>query len=135
MHKQATRTIQISQRAFAAALLAAGAVGVGIGEVASPLASSQAQPVAHAAAAPAACVTFATNVGTAFQVLGAILEDAAKYPPLVPAAEQAGAHKNVAKLNTIAAELRSINSAINARDASFAALKGPILSEEKKCLG
>jgi hypothetical protein len=135
MHTQATRRIQISPRAFAAALLAAGTVGIGIGEVASPLAASQAAGAAHSAAAPAACVTFATKVGTAFQVLGAILEDAAKYPPLIPAAEQAGANRNATKLNTIAAKLRSINDAINRGDASFSALKGPILSEEKKCLG
>jgi hypothetical protein len=127
-------TIQISRRAFAAALFAAGTLGIGIGEVAAPLASSQAHPVARAAAAPRACATFATSVGTAFEILGTILEDASKYPPLIPKAEQAGASKSAAKVNAMTAALKSINATIETQANRFAALKGPILSEEKSCL-
>ena len=81
-----TKSIVITRRAFAASLLASGALGIGIGEVAAPLAQSQARPVAVASKAPAACGTFATNVGHAFEVLGTILIDASKYPPLISTA-------------------------------------------------
>ena len=40
---------------------ASGVLGIGIGEVAGPLAQSQAQPLAAAAKAPAVCATFATE--------------------------------------------------------------------------
>ncbi len=127
-------TFEISRRTFAAALLAAGTLGIGIGEVAAPLASSQAHTVARAAAAPPACATFASNVGTGFTILGTILEDASKYPPLIPKAEQAGATKSASKISAITAELKALNSTIQKQANRFAALKGPILSEEKKCL-
>ena len=86
MTTQRSNTIQISRGTFAASLLATAVIGIGIGEVASPLASSQAHPIARAAAAPQACDTFAVSVGNAFQILGTILEDASKYPPLIPEA-------------------------------------------------
>ncbi len=49
------KSILISRRALATSLLASAALGVGIGELASPLASSQAHPAAVAAKAPAGC--------------------------------------------------------------------------------
>ena len=70
------KSIVISRRAFATSLLASAALGVGAGELAGPLASSQAQPAAVAAKAPAACSQFAVNVGHAFTTLGTLLEDA-----------------------------------------------------------
>jgi hypothetical protein len=126
-------TIQLSRRSFATALLAATVLGVAIGEAVAPLSSSQAQ-VAKVAAAPAACASFATNVGTAFEILGSILEDAAKYPALVPKAEQAGAAKSTTEITAITAKLKSVNAAVDAQASRFAALKAPILSEETKCL-
>ena len=117
-HRSAT--IQLSRRAFATALLAAATLGIGIGEVAAPLASSQAHPVA--------------KVGSAFEILGSILQDASKYPALVPKAEQAGASKSATKIAAITAQLKSVNAAIQAQASRFSALKGPILSEETKCL-
>ncbi|MGD0384575.1 MAG: hypothetical protein ABSB73_00410 [Solirubrobacteraceae bacterium] len=130
-----SKTIQISHRTFAVALLAAGTLGIAIGEVAAPLASSQAHAVARAAAVPAACDSFAKNVGTAFEVLGGILEDAAKYPPLIPKAEQAGEAKSSTQAAAIAAQVKTLNATIQAQANRFSALKGPILSEETKCLG
>ena len=129
-----TKSIVITRRAFATSLLASGALGIGIGEVAAPLAQSQARPVAVAAKAPAACGTFATNVGHAFEVLGTILIDASKYPPLISTAEQAGAAHSTAKLNAITRQVKSINAAILTQSSRFSALKGPLLSEEKTCL-
>ena len=129
-----TKSILITRRAFAASLLASGALGIGIGEVAAPLAQSQARQVAVAAKAPAACGTFATNVGHAFEVLGTILIDASKYPPLISTAEQAGAAHSTAKINVITNQVKSINAAILKQSGKFSALKGPLLSEEKKCL-
>ncbi|MGA2007017.1 MAG: hypothetical protein ABSH27_05590 [Solirubrobacteraceae bacterium] len=131
MTGQRSGTIQLSHRAFAAALLAAGILGVGIGEAAEPLGSSQAQSVARVAAAPAACDSFATNVGHAFTILGGILEDASKYPPLITKAEQA---RTSAAVAAITAKERSINNTIQTGGSSFAALKTPILNEETKCL-
>jgi hypothetical protein len=128
-------TIQISHRTFAVALLAAGTLGIAIGEVAAPLASSQAHSVARTAAVPAACDSFAKNVGTAFEVLGGILEDAAKYPPLIPKAELAGEQKSSTQAAAIAAQVKTLNGTIQTQANRFAALKGPILSEETKCLG
>lgn len=128
------RSILISRRAFATSLLASAALGVGAGELAGPLASSQAQPVAVAAKAPAACSTFAINVGHAFTALGILLEDASKYPPLIAQAASAGLAKNTAKINTIAGQVRSINAAVSTQASKFEALKGPILKEETQCL-
>ncbi len=132
--KHASATIQISRRAFAASLLATGALGLCIGEVAAPLAASQAHTVARAAKAPAACDSFAVNVGHAFQILGTILEDASKYPPLISKAYQAGQEKSTTKLNAITAQLNTVNGAVETQAARFSALKSPILSEEQKCL-
>ncbi len=119
---------------FAASLLATGALGIGIGEVAAPLAASQARAVATAATAPAACNRFASSVGTAFEILGTLLTDASKYPPLIPKAEQAGETKSAAKVAALAAQLKTINATVLTQANRFAALKGPILSEENKCL-
>jgi hypothetical protein len=127
-------TIELSRRAFAASLLASGALGIGIGEVAAPLAASQAHPVAVAANAPAACASFAVNVGHAFTILGTILEDASKYPALIPAAEQAGETKSAAKAAAITAKLNTLNAAVQTQASRFSALKTPILSEENSCL-
>jgi hypothetical protein len=132
MTGQRTGTIRLSHRAFAAALLAAGTLGIAIGEVASPLASSQADPLARAAAVPAAWTPWATNVGHAFTILGGILDDASKYPALIPKVEQA---RNSTQDATITAQEESINKSIQTAANSFAALKSPILSEEKKCVG
>ena len=52
MMTHCTKSIVITRRAFAASLLATGALGIGIGEVAAPLAQSQAHPVAVASKAP-----------------------------------------------------------------------------------
>lgn len=129
-----SRSFLISRRAFATSLLASAALGVGVGELASPLASSQAHPAAVAAKAPAACSQFAVNVGHAFTVLGGILEDASKYPPLISQAANAGLAKNTSKINAITGQVRSINATIKSGADKFAALKGPILKEETQCL-
>jgi hypothetical protein len=128
-------TIQISRRAFAASLAATGVLGIGIGEIAATPALSQARTVASAAAAPAACTRFATKVGNAFEILGTLLDDAAKYPPLIPKAIQAGQAKSTGAVNAIDTQLRTINGMIETQAGRFAALKTPILSDETKCLG
>jgi hypothetical protein len=128
------KSILISRRAFATSLLASAALGIGVGELAGPLASSQAQPAAVAAKAPAACSQFAVNVGHAFTTLGTLLEDSSKYPPLISQAASAGLHKNTAKINAIAGQVSTINTAVKGQAAKFQALKGPILAEEKQCL-
>lgn len=128
-----SNTIQLSRGAFAASLLATAVFGIGIGEVAAPLASSQAHPIARAAA-PKACATFAVSVGNAFQILGTILEDASKYPPLIPKAVTAGQNKSASEVDEITSQLSAINAKVQSQAARFAALKGPILTEEKQCL-
>ncbi|HEY7967625.1 MAG TPA: hypothetical protein VID68_11400 [Solirubrobacteraceae bacterium] len=125
-------TFVISRRAFATSLLATGALGIGVGELAAPLAPSQAHAVT--AAVPSACAKFAVNVGHAFTYLGLALEDAAKYPPLIPKALSAGATHSTTKAGQITIALRAINSAIQVQAGKFAAVKGPILSEEHGCL-
>jgi hypothetical protein len=129
-----SKSILLTRRAFAASLLASGALGIGIGEVAAPLAQSQAHPVAAAAKAPAACSTFASSVGNAFVVLGTILTDAAKYPPLVAQAYKAGLARSTSKMTAITNQMISANNAILKLDNKFQAIKGPLLSEEKQCL-
>jgi hypothetical protein len=129
-----SNTIQLSRGAFAASLLATAVFGIGIGEVAAPLASSQAHPIARAAA-PKACATFAVSVGHAFQILGTILEDASKYPPLIPKAVTAGQNKSTSEVDAITSQLSAITAKVQSQAAQFAALKGPILNEEKQCLG
>jgi hypothetical protein len=86
------------------------------------------------AAVPAACRTFANNAGKGFEVLGQILIEAGKYPPLIPLAYQAGTAHSSAKLNTVAAKLRAINGVISTKSTAFAALKAPLLAHEKVCL-
>ena len=135
METHRSRSILMSRRTFTAALLASGALGIGIGEVAAPLAQSQAHPMAVASKAPAACTTFATSVGNAFVVLGTILTDASKYPPLVAQAYQAGLSHSTSKMTVITNQMRSTNNAILKQGKRFEALKGPLLSEERKCLG
>ena len=130
-----SNTVQLSRGAFAASLLATAVIGIGIGEVAAPLASSQAHPIARVAAAPKACQTFAVTVGNAFQILGTILEDASKYPPLIPKAVTAGQDKSTSEVDEITSKLSAINAMVQSEAARFAALKAPILSEEKRCLG
>jgi hypothetical protein len=129
-----SNTVQLSRGAFAASLLATAVIGIGIGEVAAPLASSQAHPIARVAA-PKACQTFAVSVGNAFQILGTILEDASKYPPLIPKAVTAGQNKSASQVDEITSKLSAINAMVQSEAARFAALKAPILSEEKQCLG
>jgi len=125
----------ITRRTFAASLLASGALGFGIAEVAGPPAQSQAQPPAVAAKAPAACSSFATSVGNGFVVLGTILTDASKYPPLVAEAYQAGLAHNTSKMTSITAQMSSTNTTILKQNSKFQAIKGPLLSEERQCLG
>ena len=126
--------IQISRGAFAASLLATAVIGIGVGEVAAPLASSQAHQSARAAA-PKACATFAVSVGNAFQILGKLLDDASKYPPLIPKAVTAGQNKSTSEVDAITSRVSAINAMVQSQAARFAALKGPILNEEKQCLG
>jgi hypothetical protein len=128
------KSILISRRAFATSLLASAALGIGVGELAGPLASSQAQAPAVAAKAPAACSQFAVNVGHAFTTLGTLLEDASKYPPLISQAAAAGIAKNTSKINAIAGQVSTINAAVKSQASKFQALKGPILKEETQCL-
>jgi hypothetical protein len=128
-----TGTFVISRRAFAASLFAIGALGIGVGELAAPLAPSQAHAVT--AAVPQACAKFAINVGHAFTYLGTALEDAAKYPPLIPQALSAGAAHSKTKTGEITLALEAINTKIQVQAGKFAAVKGPILSEEHGCLG
>jgi hypothetical protein len=134
MTTRAGKSILITRRAFATSLLASAALGVGAGELAGPLASSQAQPVAIAAKAPVSCAQFAVNVGHAFTVLGTLLEDAGKYPPLISQAYSAGLAKSTAKINAITAQTRTIDSAVGTQAAKFQALKVPLLKEERQCL-
>ena len=134
MTTRSARHITISRRAFTASILASAALGLGVGELAGPLASSQAQPAAVAAKAPAACSQFATNVGHAFTVLGTLLEDASKYPTLISAAANAGLAKNTSKISAIADQVRTINAAVSAQASKFQKLRAPILSEEHQCL-
>ncbi|MGD1050486.1 MAG: hypothetical protein ABR947_05395 [Solirubrobacteraceae bacterium] len=135
MTTQRSNTIQISRGTFAASLLATAVIGIGIGEVASPLASSQAHPIARAAGAPKACDAFAISVGNAFQILGTLLEDASKYPPLIPEAVTAGQHKSTSEVDAITSKVSAVNALVQSEAARFAALKGPILTQEKQCLG
>ena len=135
MDTHRSTSILISRRVLTAALLASGALGIGIGEAAAPLAQSQAHPVATASKAPRACTTFATSVGTAFVVLGTILTDASKYPPLVAQAYQAGLSHSTSTMTALTNQMSSTNNAILKQSKRFAALKGPLLSEERKCLG
>lgn len=128
-----SKSLLISRRAFAASLLASCALGIGVGELAAPLAPSQAQ-VAVAAKAPAACASFATNVGHGFTILGTILEDAAKYPPLIAQAYSAGLAHNSSKMNSIVAAESAITKKISVQGASFSGLKGTLLKEELQCL-
>ena len=130
-----SKSFLITRRTFAASLLASGVLGIGIGEVAGPLAQSQAQPLAAAAKTPAVCATFATSVGNAFVVLGTILTDASKYPPLVAEAYRAGLAHNTSKMTSITAQMSSTNSAILKQNGKFQAIKGPLLSQERQCLG
>jgi hypothetical protein len=134
MSTYSRKSISVSHRALAASLLASGALGIGIGELAAPLSQSQAHPVAVAAKAPAACASFATSVGHGFEVLGTILDDAAKYPPLISKAEQAGAAHSSSRIAALTAKVKSINAAILTQSNRFSALKAPLLAEEKKCL-
>ncbi|HEX4035242.1 MAG TPA: hypothetical protein VHX66_12440 [Solirubrobacteraceae bacterium] len=126
-------TFVISRRAFAASLLATAALGIGVGELAAPLAPSQAHAVT--AAVPPSCGKFAQNVGHALTYLGTALEDAAKYPPLIPKAISAGEARSSAKVGQITSALKTINAAISSQGAKFNAVKGPLLSEEHSCLG
>jgi hypothetical protein len=135
MSTRTGKSILISRRAFATSLLASAALGLCIGELASPLASSQAHPAAVAAKAPAACAQFAIDVGHAFTVLGTILNDAADYPPLISQDASAGLAKNTTKINAIAAQVRKINAEVSSEGTKFAALKGPISQQETQCLG
>jgi hypothetical protein len=135
MSTRTGKSILISRRAFATSLLASAALGLGIGELASPLASSQAHPPAVAAKAPAACARFAIDVGHAFTVLGTILNDAAEYPPLISQAASAGLAKNTAKINAITGQVRKISAAVSSEGTKFAALKTPMSQQETQCLG
>jgi len=126
-------TFVISKRAFAASLLATGALGIGVGELAAPLAPSEAHAVT--AAVPPACGKFAVDTGHALTYLGTALEDAAKYPPLIPKALSAGAAHSNAQVTQIKNALTAINGAISVQGAKFNAVKGPLLSQEHSCLG
>ena len=126
-------TFVISRRAFAASLLATGALGIGVGELAAPLAPSQAHAVT--AAVPVACAKFADDVGHALTYLGTALEDAANYPPLIPKAVSAGEAHSSAKVGLITLALEGINHKIQVQGGKFNAVKGPLLSTEHSCLG
>lgn len=127
-----SRSITLTRRTLLLALLAAGALGVGVGELAAPLQSSQAR--AHAAAAPAACRTFEASVGKGFTILGTILEEASLYPPLIPKAYQAGIAHSSTKYNAVGRQLVAITGRIAAQGKKFNKLKGPLLAEGKACL-
>lgn len=127
-----SRPITITRRTLALAMLASAALGVGVGEMAAPLQSSQAH--ARVAAAPAACQTFENSVGTAFTILGTILEDAAKYPPLIPKAYQAGVSHSSSQYAAVGRQLLSITALIEAKDKQFNKIKGPLVSQGKACV-
>ncbi len=127
-----SRHIMITRRSLAAALLASGALGIGIGELAAPLAASQAH--ARTASAPAACGTFAKSVGNAFQTLGTILVDASKYPPLISKAYAAGTSHSSSQYAAVTRKRLAINSLITTQSAKFNKIKGPLLSQERQCL-
>ena len=86
--RHASTMISITRRTLALAMIASGALGVGIGELAAPLQSSAAHAVT--AAANPACVQFRNLTGEGFTLLGQVLIDASKYPALIPKAWQAG---------------------------------------------
>jgi hypothetical protein len=124
--------IVIRRRTLVAAMAACCAVGTGIGELAASPGLSQAR--ARTAAVPAACSTFANDAGKGFQILGGILIEAGKYPPLIPLAYKAGTAHSTTKLNNVANKLSAINAAIGTKSKKFAALKAPLISTEKTCL-
>ena len=127
-----SRPITITRRTLALAMLASGALGIGIGEMAAPLQSSQAH--ARIAAAPPVCRTFENSVGTAFTILGTILEDASKYPPLIPQAYQAGVSHSSAKYAAVGRSLLTITARIEAENKLFNKIKGPLVSQGKACV-
>jgi hypothetical protein len=127
-----SKPITITRRTLALAMLASGALGIGIGEMAAPLQSSQAH--ARIAAAPPVCRTFENSVGTAFTILGTILEDAAKYPPLIPQAYQAGVSHSSAKYAAVGRQLLAITALIKTQDKKFNKIKGPLVTQGKACV-
>jgi hypothetical protein len=127
-----SRPITITRRTLALAILASGALGIGIGEMAAPLQSSQAH--ARVAAAPAVCRTFENSVGTAFTILGTILQDAARYPPLIPQAYQAGVAHSSAKYAAVGRQLLAITALIQTQDKQFNKIKGPLIAQGKACI-
>jgi hypothetical protein len=129
---QAGNGIVIRRRTLVAMMATCCALGTGIGELAASPALSQAR--ARTAAVPTACRTFANDAGTGFEILGQILIEAGKYPPLIPLAYQAGTAHSSAKLNGVAAKLRLINGVISAKSKKFSALKSPLIAQEKTCL-
>ena len=129
-----SKPITITRRTFVLALAASAALGLAVGEMAAPLESSQANVAAHSAAAPAACQTFEENVGSAFTILGTLLEDASQYPALIPKAYNAGVAHSSSQYAAVGRQLIKINALVEAQDKAFNKLKGPLVSEGKACL-
>jgi len=127
-----SKPITITRRTLAIAMLASGVLGLGIGEMAAPLQSSQAH--ARIAAAPAVCRTFENSVGTAFTILGTILEDASRYPPLIPQAYQAGVAHSSSRYAAVGRQLLSITALIETQDKAFNKIKGPLVAQGKACV-
>jgi len=125
-------TITTTRRNIALAMLASGALGIGVGELAAPLQNSQAQ-VAHAAAAKPSCIAFAHDTGAGFTILGNVLIAASQYPALIPKAWNAGLARSAAKYTIVGKDIVAINTKIQALGAKFNKLKTPIEAEAKAC--
>ena len=127
-----SKPITITRTTLAVAMLASGALGVGVGELAAPLQSSQAH--ARIAKAPAVCRTFEVSVGNAFTILGTILEDAARYPALIPKAYQAGSAHSTSQYSAVGNQVAAITATISSLGKRFNQLKGPLVQEGKQCI-
>lgn len=124
--------IQVSRRALALALVATGGLGVGAGELAGPLAASQATAVS--AAVPSACRTFATNVASALDDLSAVIRVEGSYALFIPKAYKAGEKHDSTAYASINTQLERLVQKVLKQNTAFQKLQGPLIDNEKTCL-
>jgi hypothetical protein len=127
------KPIQISRRALALALVATGGLGVGAGELAGPLAASQAT-AAHPATVPTACRTFATDVAGALQALAVVVKVEGSYALFIPKAYKDGQNHDTKSYASIETQLLAQVKKVNKENTVFRKLQGPLISNEKTCL-
>jgi len=130
-----SKSFLITRRTFAASLLASAALGIGIGEVAAPLAQSQAQPLA-AVAEGTGCMRHVRDqrgqrVCRPRHDSDRRLEVSAARRPGLPGRAQPQLLED--DLDHRPDELD--NTAILKQNSKFQAIKGPLLRQEKQCLG